>query len=446
LPCAAPASILYSAAIINLGSNLAETVKTLVEPPRECQVILTVLQHPSTDENAFWPLLYDYYAATYDVVFANAAGNKTNEYPYYVPVTIPGAAYNGITTGGLIPTNSTAIYDKVGDSSLSGDGNGRRKPDICAPSSYQIAPAYSGQTDWTQVPSDTVGYTSYAVPHTAGVAALLLDYADGSGDMDRAHSEVIKAVMVNSTFPNIQARDGSSTVETLESEPNWPWHTDRGYGRLDALRAFKTLASNRITPGSSTADPNGWAYASIGPGQSHSYLIAGVENQRLVMTLTWHRKVAWTDISHGLEAPNGIIDSDELEGMDLTDLNLEVIDPDLTPLITSFSTIDNLEKLDLRFTKTGNYEVQIVNQEGDETAYGLAFEILEPLSGDVYVDYVVDLKDVSGLAEHWLSVGCNDAMQACYEYDLSGNARIDLDDFSILAAHWLATDERYYAP
>ena len=126
---------------------------------------------------------------------------------------------------------------------------------------------------------------------------------------------------------------------------------------------------------------------------------------------------------------------------------MEIRDPDGILLNPNPSEIDNLEKYDLLLTKTGSYEVRVVNQSGSEMAtYGLAFEILEPLPGDVHVDYVVDTQDLIDFVPHWLSTDCNNPLDDCSPYNLSLNPQIDLSDFSILADNWLTFDNRYYTP
>ncbi len=422
---------------------MAKAIKELVEAPQNCRVIMTVIQDTNTSENSFLPLLYDYYAYTYNVVFANAAGNNiSSSYPFDTPLTNPGAAYNGITTGGLITTSSTAVYDKIGSLSLAGPtADGRQKPDVCAPSPLQTAPAYSSDTAWATTPGSTQGYTSYAVPHTAGVAAVLLSYADSTAIVNDGRNEVIRAVIVNAAFANILDKAGNPTITPADAD--WPWQTDRGYGRLDALRAFETLSAPQITPGLLTSNHRGWRYDILSAGEVDSYPITGVVNERLVVTLTWNRRVA-------LEDKNGpgknVIQPGELTGY-LANLSLEIRDPGGVVVSPVPSTVDNLEKVDLLLAKTGTYEIRIVNQSPSEYAgYGLAFEILPPLAGDVHVDYVVNTLDAVALAEHWLSSGCDNSAAACFAYNLSGNARIDLADFAVLAENWLATDARYYVP
>ncbi len=438
---AAPASKLYSVALYNLTYDLAKAIKTFVESPQGCQVIMAVIQGNDDDANTFWPLLYDYYAFTYNIIFANAAGNTTSNYNFNTPLTVPGAAYNGITTGGLDNPDSIYIYDKIGNTSLAGPtADERHKPDICAPSSSQTGPAYTGDTVWTTSPSSG-GYTSYAAPQTAGVAAALLSYAKDNGIADDEQDEVIKAAIVNAAFPNIKDEYGNDTI--FPSDPNRVWNAWRGYGRLDAYRALQLLQSDRISPGQSTNAPSRWAYAVLGSGFSHSYWVQGYMNERLVATLTWNRRVEWND----LRGPGrDIIEPGELIGH-LADLDLEIYDSVGQALMPDPSTKDNLEKVDIRLPKSDTYEIRVVNRStGESPAYALAFEVLAPLVGDVHVDYVVDLLDAADVAQYWLDTNCDTPGQACYAYNISPSTTIDLSDFALLAANWLNYDERYYNP
>lgn len=73
---------------------------------------------------------------------------------------------------------------------------------------------------------------------------MLLSYADTTEEPDDGRSEVIKAVIVNSAFPNINDKSGNWT------DPNqFTWHPHRGYGRIDALQAFETLSCPKVFSG-----------------------------------------------------------------------------------------------------------------------------------------------------------------------------------------------------
>lgn len=404
-----------------------------------CRVIMTGIQFNGTaDGESFLSLMYDYYAYEHGLFFATASGNDFSQ------VTVFGDAYNSLTTGGLIIDGGVS-YNRIGTISNPGPtADGRHKPEVCAPSPYQKAPTSSSDTAWTDVTGSTQGFTSYAVPHTAGAAAVLLSYADSTAEMNDSRSEVIKAVLVNAAFPNILDGAGNGTVDPFG--PSMPWNAERGYGRLDVYRAFETLSSLRISPGVSTAQQKGWAYQTLGGGQSHSYFVQCGRHERLVITVTWNRRVVWTDP----RGPgNGIMEAGELEGY-TANIDLQVYDPEglaAAGVPSPYNSKDNLEKVDLLLTKTGNYEVRVVNQTAGETAaYGLAFEVLERLAGDVHLDYVVDLADLGDMTDWWLYSDCGNPSQTCFYYNLSSNPTIDLSDLAVLATNWLAYDNRYYWP
>ena len=97
-------------------------------------------------------------------------------------------------------------------------------------------------------------------------------------------------------------------------------------------------------------------------------------------------------------------------------------------LIAQPPTLDNLEKADIRLTKTGDYQITVSNRSVSESAnYALAFEVLEPLAGDWNNDYRVDMADLTMLSDCWL-VGC------------------ELGAFESLSSRWLKTDPRYWGP
>lgn len=448
----APDAIVHSAKISPGPTTLSElfsiinsALDTLVAAPDPgCQVVVTGVELNTIEGillpngNSQFSMLYDYYAYEYNALFANAAGNGDAE------VSIFGDAYNGITTGGLIGT-STDLYDKVGSESNPGPTRDeRKKPDIVAPSKDQTVPT-TGTPSWTTVGTDS-GQTSFAVPHTGGVAAVLLSYAEDPNNTEPNdnQNEVIKAVIVNSAFPNILDEGGNPTVNATDpNDLSWVWNEDRGYGRIDAKRAYDILSN----PGITITQSKGWAYDSIAPDQENSYLIKGFKNERLVVTLTWNRRVVWNDQSDPEDPGYDIIEYDELEAF-LADLDLEIYYQDdyNNPITPKFSDIDNLEKFDLLLTKTGDYRIKVVNPFDSESAnYALAFELLPPLEADFNIDYAVNDLDLIKLTQYWLNTGCEYPVP-CYLYDLYDNDTIDLSDFSVFSQAWMDFDPRYYNP
>ncbi len=431
----APGTEIHSVKVIKDNSINIAWLQTAFEELRSqnCRVVVTGFQLPITipaNGSSVWSLLYDYYAYKYDMIFANAAGNDASS------ITVFGDAFNGITTAGLIVTEPD-VYRRVGTASNPGPTiDGRHKPDIAGPAQNLWVPTSSSDNAW-KTEGTTRGETSWAGPHTAGVAALLLGYADTTADeADDGKSEVIKAVIVNSAFPNIQDEYGNSTTGMV-------WNNYRGYGRLDALRAFELLSSPKVLPSSTISSDKGWAYQSLSPGQQHLYTLSASTDCRLVMTLTWNRKVQWNDKKFP-SGGRGIIEEGELEAS-FADLDLEIYEPnDINPLISEISSIDNLEKVDRLLTKTGNYQIKVVNKSASESAaYAMAFELLEPVQADFNIDYIVDTADLSAMLNWWLEPGCN-SIGDCLSVDLTGDGMIDLQDTGVLGGRWLMKDGRYW--
>lgn len=430
----APGSVIHCARVSDDSNSISfywiEDALDELVTAQYCRVIVTGFSLDiAPDGQSDWTLLYDYYAYHYNVIFANAAGNENTQ------IAVFGDAYNGITTGGLDVTYDDE-YGRVG--SLSGSGptpDGRRKPDVVAPSQNQTMPSTPANNSWYTWTASG-GHTSLSMPHTAGVAALLLGLADDTPDPNDNQNEVIRAVIVNSTFPNILDKLGNPTNP---ADPNNVWNKDRGYGRIDALRAYELLDSNQVSTDVNITEEKGWAFSAIAPLQQQTYTIYAPKHYRLLATLTWNRRVKWVD-----EPPyNGRIDEGELHPY-LADLDLRIYEPNDTNVIFSkqhngFDPNDNLIKCDILLTRSGQYTLRVVNNSTSEsTNYGLAFELSPPLPGDFDLDYIVDYNDLRQIAENWLHAGPG------FDTDLFQDNFIDFRDFALFAENWLITDPAYH--
>jgi hypothetical protein len=416
-----PGCDVYSARVVtdSDGINLSfiQNALNYLISIKGCKVILTGFQLPSNiDPN--WSRMYDYYAEQYDVVFANASGNS------YANVTVFGDGYNGITTAALIdePNN---FYLQVGSLSNPGPAiDGRKKPEISCPGSSQTTPSIGSDTDYYTTVKD--GATSFAVPQAAGVAALLLQYANGTPEADDGHSEVIKAVIVNSTFPNIKDKQGHTTNPTV-------WDPNRGYGRIDALRAFNTLSAGKISKGTTVTSTAGWAYDTMSSSATHNYYVAGKKNERLVLTVTWNRLMTMTK--------NGSNYYYHDEASPQFNMDVNVYNPSSSLIYSETDTKNNLVKIDMLLPADGNYTVSLHNTTTkNNRAYGLAFELLEPITGDFNLDYIVDEKDLNRMAIEWLTAGPD----ADIVHDSSNI--VNYLDFAAFADNWLKFDQRYFTP
>lgn len=386
-----------------------------------CKVITAGFALSSTpDGMSDYTLLLDYYAQEYDVFLAMPAGNSPQK------VSVFGDAFNGLTAGGM-RMEDNGNYSRVGYNSGQGPTEDQRnKPELVTPAGGQVVPGASHSQDWTT--SDWTYYkslngeTSLSVPHLAGTAALLLDYAYSSPNPFDHHPEVLRAVMITSAFPNIYDKDGNSTV-------NQVYHHQRGYGRLDAYNSWKILNASQVTKNSIISSKKGWAREQIPYLQTHTYFLKIKEKQRLVLSLAWDRRI---EKSGDTYIPHDV-------PLDIT----FYITTSSLPLYRIESGQNNNMKLDLLFLQNGTYMFQIVNRSPQEnTTYGLAFDIIDPLPGDVAeASYVVDVNDISCLWKNWMKFPAGEN-----ELDLYKDFRIDMRDFSSFSKLWLSHNPAYYCP
>ena len=360
----APGARLHSARFSNkqlYPSKVAKALDTLIKN-HSCRVIMTGIQLPEeivvADGNSNWTKLYDYYTETYDVVLASAAGNSS---PL---VTVFGDIHNGITTAGMVKSDPNGVYyDIIGSISNKGTtADGRKKPEIAAPTQGLVAPTSSGDDHWKTLDPGGLGLTSYAVPHTAGVAALLLETAAKSPVKNDDKTEVIKAVIINSSDPSPFSADDHITNP---ADSITTWKQDSGYGKLDALRAYETLTAKQLVKDTPPQENKGWAYDVMGRDETHKYQIHGVKGQRLVATVTWHRKINKIGNKY-FEEPNRFY------------LDLKIVSPSGKMLAFETAGRNNLIKTDQFLKENGLYTLVLKNPTPAENRdYGMAFELID---------------------------------------------------------------------
>ncbi|MHC5083356.1 MAG: S8 family serine peptidase [Planctomycetota bacterium] len=326
---------------------------------QHCRVIVTGIQLPgdkiAADGNSIWSKIYDYYAETYDVIFANAAGNSHKQ------PTIFGDSYNGITTAGL-RKDTDGAYRQCGRISNPGPSvDGRRKPDVAAGTEDMVVPNSTGDGLWTTIDPNGLGLTSFSVPQTAGVAALLLEAAGKSKAENDDRSEVIKAVMINSTVNNLLNKKTNPTNPFASADH---WDAETGYGRLNAYQAYQTLAAKALIPDTVATQNKGWAYGVMPKNSEHTYLIEGKANQRLVVTVVWHRKL------------NKISPSAYFEASPRFFVDLKIITPDGQTPVFETAGRNNVIKTEHLLKQDGVYKVVLKNSTWCENGdYGMALKV-----------------------------------------------------------------------
>jgi len=353
----APGAILHSARISDGVLSLAVVDRALHEliVNHGCRVVVTGIQMPSNsvkpDGQSPWSRMYDYYAEHYDVVFANASGNSESS------ITVFGDGYNGITTAGLA-LDENGRHRRIGAISNPGPtADGRRKPELAAPAQRQMMPTAAANTAWAAAGTAN-GETSFSAPHTAGAAALLLEYAAQTPTPHDDKSLTIKAVLINAADPNINDKADAST-----QPDELVWHPHRGFGRLDTARALQLLKAGQVRPDTVIRQSAGWAYETMDSYEAHTYRLDGKKGQRLVITAVWHRRLE----RHSFAAYRPENPSFNLL-MQIKSANGET-------LFTESDFKNNLRKAGVVVPADGTVSILLQNQSlQSDRAYALAFE------------------------------------------------------------------------
>ena len=227
------------------------------------------------------------------------------------------------------------------------DGNGRRKPDIVAPSA---APEYA---------------TSWTTPMVSGAAALLYqklvsDYSPSFSDRPR----VIKALLLASATKNTVPDWGNSSSSPLDDV--------YGAGELNIHHAYHALIAGKATAGSTRYGIRGWASDSVSSSSSKTYyfrIASGAPSTPFSAALTWHRVVTenlligWGNLSSSLA--NLRLKLYQTDGTNLTTL-----------LATSDSSVDNVELIHQPSLVPGDYALRVESSSSSSTAYALAWHSL----------------------------------------------------------------------
>jgi hypothetical protein len=239
---------------------------------------------------------------------------------------------------------------------------------------------------------------------------------------------VIRAVIVNSAFPNINDNSNISTTGQL-------YNNSRGYGRIDALSACQMLSSPRLTPGSFTSSCAGWAYDTIAVINNKNLLLGDSYNvhlsakQRLLVTLTWNRKI--TKLSSLSYRPEPLA-------------NLKLTITNQSGTVTYFNEQDNknnLRRCDVIVPEDGYYTITVSSPEVTQASYGLAFRIVPQLPCDFDIDYFVNARDLDIMIENWLVTGIQSPGDLVTPF-----GKIDFADFGAFAPYWLTYNKAYHQP
>jgi hypothetical protein len=364
-----------------------------------------------------------------DTLLVSAAGNTGGQ------ITIPADSYNGIAVGAM--DESTQSRWSLSAYTLNGGADSsevRGKPDILAPGVNVV--------DGISFNNHPESGTSFAAPHVAGAAALLVDYNTHHPTADALNHLGIKAVIMNSArkrnivAPEVLspvsydsaaadasfdkdylncgmsgctiANPGTARLTSAWTPSAWtfdgtkfstpkPLDDEQGVGFLDADRAIINLAGGNLAPGPVAGI--GWDQTTIQTSDAaalHTYMLNQTiaAGSFLTATLAWDRVVTEGD-------GNGIVnDSDNYSLGELANLDLRVLNAANQVVAESVSTTDNIQHLHVPLAANGapgSYKLQVTYAGGGvlPTDYALAWWTSEaPLvPGDYNLDGIVNAAD-----------------------------------------------------
>jgi hypothetical protein len=228
-------------------------------------------------------------------------------------------AYNGLSVGNMDNNNnSNRSDDTLSTSSARGPTqSGRNKPDIVAPGTNITTTRWNSNV----TPFITKTGTSYAAPHVAGAAGLIMNY-EGYGDPRQ-----IKALLLNS-------------AETKGTPDSVGWSPGYGYGYVDLTKAYNQKSAGILI--------------NLLPSQSRWF--SGQMHPNEKVTITWHRRV--------INPPN-------TTAYNLSDIDLVLytlndddddgnIDPeDLIVIDASNEVIENVEQVQYSESASSTVYVQV---------------------------------------------------------------------------------------
>ena len=259
-----------------------------------------------------------------------------------------------------MPGPDDGNFSKVADLSSEGRTTDlRNKPDIVAPGvNIDGAKVGGGIAEGTG--------TSYAAPHVAGSAALLLDFAKKNPITHSTDHKVIKSILLNSADHTVKQKDGTQWQPTLPGID--PLDDQAGTGQLDVQNAFFNFKpSETVNP--LFTDPVAWDLNTIGANSVVDYKITkklGI-NTPLTATIIWDREII--RVSDG----DGDFLDDTYNVGNFADLDLFLVDSlgvelDLLDMLgrrsLSESPVDPTEHIHFLLPKNDFYTLRVKNNSG----------------------------------------------------------------------------------
>ncbi|MEM1445252.1 MAG: S8 family serine peptidase [Planctomycetota bacterium] len=281
-----------------------------------------------TDANRAVPVLrrLDYAIDTDGLVMCVGVNNGKES---VVPPML-GSGYNVIAVG-VDDGNSSGGFTRI-------ETTGRAKPDVVAPGDM----------------------TSFATPAVAGVAALLIDYAealhiaDESTATQAVRPEVIKAVIMA----------GAQKHHRWERLPNRPLDERLGAGRVNLDASLRIMAGGPIEPGQRITRGKAWAYAPLEPRGTHRYILEIPKDLgEFSAVLTWHRRIDGRSLvleSKTTGQRRALWHHEpRLADLDLRLIRIDGAGRTMSEYLLSASRIDNVEHLYVPALPAGRYALEV---------------------------------------------------------------------------------------
>ncbi|MDP7070855.1 MAG: hypothetical protein QF561_05855 [Phycisphaerales bacterium] len=322
--------------------------------------------------------------------------------------------------------NTVAVGRRDGDHAAGDvpapyEGQGRMRPDICAPR-------------WL---------TSEATPIISAAAAMLTEMVrdDDALPAEGEAAETLRAILMASADHN-----GASGADWTNNAPQdgpergltaRPLDEVVGAGHLNVDRAHQIMSGGRTEGGSDSdaaggATTHGWDLASLGPDDERWWRFSLPDgSSNLSVVAAWNRTVASNFGSYSLADVN--IELFVVEGSDA----ISLIGDDLSfggGNVASASEIDNVELINVHDLVPGTYLLRLQRADGSGGAVDVALAWSSAaetggLPGDLNGDGFIGVDDLLQMLAAW-----GDCLDC--EEDLNNDGQVNVDDLLLLLSLW----------
>jgi len=353
--------------------------------------------------------------------------------------------------------------------------DGRAKPDIIAPGLALGPDAYS--VDAYRCDQNGFGYSSFAAPHVAGAAALLIDAAHRHQIVNGDDPRLIKALLLNGATKLAGWHKGTCDPQ---DDSYVPLDYRQGAGLVNAWNSYQQLMAGRyitnvdeilefIDQFSQKLDPNdtesavqlvelkdrlvrnsGWDFSQVTPNPSDPnsariYTLPKPLKAGDVFkaTLTWYKPYDLEGIFKELPLPTLIL---ELWSADPNGILQEKLD-------TSDSELDNLQHICYRSSKPTRIALLVQAAlypaaRKKPIPYALAYSgsdaeyAGDQIAADFNADGIVDLDDLIQFLDIWRAHRNNGdladraLLMPYLPEDLNLDGRVDNRDFEQISGQW----------